>query len=109
MVRNDGSYPSARGAVGWAYGLLLAELRPQRAAEIDARARQFGQSRIICDQEWESDVEAAKLVASATLARERASPAFRADIDAARKEVAASVEARPSLDCKGEPIPIASR
>src|SRR5690242_10702045 len=28
MARGDWSYPSARGAVGWAFALVLAELRP---------------------------------------------------------------------------------
>src|SRR3954452_17841111 len=30
LVQNDGSYPSARGAVGWAYALVLAEINPAR-------------------------------------------------------------------------------
>src|SRR4051812_38123388 len=30
LVQDDGSYPSARGAVGWAYALVLAEINPAR-------------------------------------------------------------------------------
>jgi len=93
MARDDWSYPSARGAVGWTYALVLAELRPDRAKEILQRGRDFGESRIICDQEWRSDIEAGKVVATATLKRIQRTDRFKADIAAAQKEVALEVTA----------------
>ena len=111
IVQNDGSYPSARGAVGWAYAFVLARVDPSRTDAIAKRAREFSQSRVICDSEWQSDVEAGKIVASETVKQMLQSEAFRADLNAARKEVADA--ARP-LDrlagpCTSELAAIASR
>ena len=86
MFREDGSYPSARGAVGWAYAAVLAQLRPERARQIMERGAEFGRSRVVCDLEWLSDVEAGRTIATVTLARLRADPAFNADMALARKE-----------------------
>lgn len=45
--------------------LQLAELRPDRADTILKRGRDFGESRVICDQEWQSDIEAGRTVEAA--------------------------------------------
>lgn len=111
MVRDDGSYPSARGSVGWAYAIVLAGLRPDRREAIMERAQQFAQSRVICDQEWQSDVDAARTVGLAVVTRERAEAAFKADLVAARKEVAAELAlgVGPSAVCTGHLPKLASR
>ena len=111
LVQNDGSYPSARGAVGWAYALVLAKVDPSRHDAIFKRGREFAQSRVICDSEWQSDVEAGKLLAAEAVKRMLQSEAFRADLNAARKEVA---DAGRPLDrlagpCTSELAAIASR
>jgi acid phosphatase (class A) len=109
-VREDGSYPSARGAVGWAYAEVLKELNPDRSAEIWQRAIEFGRSRVVCDEEWQSDVEAARVLAAATLKHIEDKPAFRTDFDEARKEVAAPSKSGTSPpDCKAEMLALASR
>ena len=41
-------YPSGHTALSWDTGLILAELVPGAANDILARARAFGQSRIVC-------------------------------------------------------------
>jgi len=111
MVQEDGSYPSARSAVGWAYALVLAEINPKRADKILQRGRDFGQSRVICDQEWQSDIEAGRTIATVTVGRLEANAAYQADLAAARKEVAAEFAAavRPARDCRLEGIALASR
>jgi acid phosphatase (class A) len=111
MIHDDGSYPSARGAVGWAYALVLAEMRPDRADGILNRGRDFGHSRVVCDQEWQSDVDAGRVIATATLARLNATAEFKDDMEAARREVAAELEAgvKPSADCGVERAALASR
>ena len=111
MARGDWSYPSARGAVGAAYALVLAKLRPDRAEAILKRGRDFGESRVICDQEWQSDVKAGQMVAAATLRRIEAVAAYQADLAAARQEVAAELAAgaKPSLNCAPEFAALASR
>jgi len=111
MSRGDWSYPSARGAVGSAYSLVLAKLRPDRADAILKRGRDFGESRIICDQEWKSDIEAGKIVAAATLRRIEAEADYQADFAAARKEVALELAAgiKPPVNCAPEFSVLASR
>lgn len=109
-VRDDGSYPSARGAVGWAYAYVLAELNPGRAKEIMKRGRDFGESRVVCDEEWASDVEASRAIGLATLRRSQDEAAFRADFAAAQREVAAALKSPVTgRNCPSEALALASR
>ena len=108
-VRGDGSYPSARGAVGWAYALALAEVNPARAREIMQRGRDFGQSRIVCDEEWLSDVDAGREIAAIVMQHIQDKPAFRADVETAKREVAAALKsgAKPA-GCQNETLALAT-
>jgi acid phosphatase (class A) len=111
LVRDDGSYPSARGAVGWAYALVLAELNPGRRSDIMERGREFGQSRIVCDAEWQSDVDAGRTLAAAVVSRLQRVEQFRSDLRAARQEVAkaTSDRSKPQADCAFETQALAMR
>lgn len=102
VLRRDGSYPSGHSALGYGWGLILAQVIPDRAAELVARGRAYGDSRRICNVHWLSDVEEGRVVASAVVARLNAEPAFRADLDAARAEVAALTDRNPGRDCAAE-------
>ena len=109
-VRHDGSYPSARGAVGWAYALVLADLNPARAEQLLNRGREFGQSRLVCDEEWLSDVDAARALATAVLAGIHEKPAYRADFEAAKKETAEALQSSMMPpNCRTEALALASR
>lgn len=81
-------YPSGHTALSWETGLILAELLPEAAAEILARARAFGQSRVLCGVHNESAVEAGWMTATSVFAMQESSPEFRRDLDAARTELA---------------------
>jgi len=111
LVQNDGSYPSARGAVGWAYALVLAEINPARRDAIMNRGREFGQSRVVCDAEWQSDVDASRVLAAAAVERMHSSRAFQADLAAARKELARipSSDRVSPQSCLSEARALASR
>jgi len=87
MLRKDGSYPSGHSALGWGWALVLAELAPERADAILQRGRDFGESRLVCNAHWASDVDAGRLVAAATVSRLHADPVFTADLAAARQEL----------------------
>ena len=102
VLRRDGSYPSGHSALGFGWGLILAQAIPDRAAELVARGRAYGDSRRICNVHWLGDIEEGRVVASAVVARLNAEPAFRADLDAARAEVAALAERNPGKDCAAE-------
>lgn len=90
MLRGDGSYPSGHSAAGWGWALLLTEIAPDRTDAILARGRDFGESRIVCDAHWRSDVDAGRVIAAATIARLHADPAFQADLAAAKAEAQAA-------------------
>lgn len=83
----DGSYPSGHAAIGWAWALVLTEIFPERVNHIIERGRAFGQSRVICNVHWQSDVDEGRFIGAATVARLHSDPVFLADLEAAKKEV----------------------
>lgn len=99
ILRGDGSYPSGHSSLGYGWGLVLAEAVPDRAAQLVARGRAFGDSRRICNVHWLSDIEEGRVVASAVVARLNAEPAFQADLAAVRAEAAAMAGKAPAEDC----------
>jgi acid phosphatase (class A) len=82
-LRKDGSYPSGHTAIGWAWALILTEIAPERADAILARGRAFGESRVVCNVHWHSDVVAGRFMGAAAVARLHADPGFRAELEAA--------------------------
>ena len=104
LLRKDGSYPSGHTAIGWAWALILTEIAPDRADEILARGRAFGESRNICNVHWHSDVVEGRFMGSAAVARLHADPAFRAEIEAAKAELEAvrTKGLKPTRDCQAE-------
>jgi acid phosphatase (class A) len=82
------SYPSGHAMLGYAWALTLAELTPAHADAVLARGVAYGDSRVICGVHWPSDVAAGRILGAAVLARLHADPAFRAQLDDARSELA---------------------
>jgi acid phosphatase (class A) len=111
QLRGDGSYPSGHSAVAWTWALVLAEVAPERADAIVRRGREAGQSRVVCGVHWQSDVDAGRLAASAVVAQLHASTEFRAQLEQARREVAAAraTGAAPDADCAAEAAALATR
>jgi acid phosphatase (class A) len=108
-LMKDGSYPSGHTAIGWAWALILSEIAPDLSDGIIARGLAYGQSRVVCNVHWQSDVIAGRLIAAATVARLHANPAFIKDLEAAKAEVSA-VRAKgltPSRNCETEAAALA--
>jgi acid phosphatase (class A) len=106
---DDGSYPSGHAALGWAWTLILVEIAPERTDAILARGRAFGQSRVVCNVHWQSDVIEGRVWGASIVARLHADAAFLADLDAAKPELSA-VRAKgliPTRDCAAEAQAIA--
>jgi acid phosphatase (class A) len=103
-LRGNGSYPSGHTACGWACALILAEIAPEYTDTILARGRAFGQSRVVCNVHWQSDVTEGRFVGTVVVARLHSEPAFRADVEAARIELETvrGKNMRPSGDCIAE-------
>lgn len=85
-LSTNGSYPSGHTCIGWATALILAEINPDRQNEILKRGYEIGESRVICGYHWKSDVEAARLVAAAVVARLHANEAFFSQLSRAKAE-----------------------
>ncbi len=96
-------YPSGHSSWGWAVGLILAELAPDRAVPILQRARAFGESRAVCGVHTASAVAAGRDNGAAVIAAAHGVPDFRADMEAARAELAElRAKAGPLEGCEAE-------
>ena len=87
-LRKDGSYPSGHTAIGWAWALILCEVVPEHTDAILARGRAFGQSRVVCNVHWQSDVDEGRIMGAAAVARLHADEGFRRELEEAKREVA---------------------
>ena len=103
-LRGNGSYPSGHVAIGWAWALVLAQVAPERTDALLARGRQFGESRLVCNVHWQSDMLQARFMAAGTFARLQSDPTFRADIAAASTELARARAQglQPDRNCAAE-------
>lgn len=85
---NTYDYPSGHTTAGWTWALVLAQVAPERASEILARGRAIGESRVVCGVHNASAVEGGRYTAEAVMALTSLKPEFRADVEAARAELA---------------------
>ena len=103
-LRNNGSYPSGHTAIGWTWALILCEISPEQSIDILKRGRAFGKSRMVCNVHWETDVIEGRFLGAAIVACLHADPTFRADLEAAKAELAAvrAKGLKPTRDCEAE-------
>jgi acid phosphatase (class A) len=87
----------------------LSEIAPKRSDAVLARGLAFGESRLVCNAHWYSDVAAGRIMGAGTVARLHADPGFRADLDAAKAEFADLSERglKPQRDCAAEAAALA--
>lgn len=81
------SYPSGHTSMAFSMAETLARLVPEKADALLARAARYGQSRIVCEQHFRSDVSAGQMLGVVIAERLMQKPAFRAPFDAARREL----------------------
>jgi acid phosphatase (class A) len=82
-------YPSGHTTAGWAWGMVLAQIAPERSIPVLERGRAIGDSRIICGVHNTSAVESARFLTSATLSVVMGTEAYQTDLLAARQELLA--------------------
>jgi acid phosphatase (class A) len=58
----DRSYPSGHTTMGYAMGVVLANLIPEKAKEIMERSRLYGENRINCGAHFPSDVSGGQVL-----------------------------------------------
>lgn len=85
-LRKNGSYPSGHTTLGWVSALILCEICPEVQDALLKEGFEYGQSRVIAGFHWQSDVDAARLVASAAFARLHTSKAYCKQLCKAKKE-----------------------
>jgi acid phosphatase (class A) len=95
------SYPSGHAAEAALTGYLLASLLPLRAAEILQRAKQYGDSRVVCRVHYPSDVRAGQSLAAAVFTRLQGETQFRRDAAKARAELSRLPERSGQAGCPG--------
>ncbi len=96
VLRGDGSYPSGHAAIGYGWGMILAEIVPKRQGILLKRGAAFADSRRICNVHFKSDVDAGGVMAKAVFKTLRADPSFQADIAAAKAEAKALTPVKPA-------------
>jgi len=67
VLRKVGSFPSGHAAVGWAWSLVFAEIFPNKKELILKRGYDFGESRIVCNAHWHSDVVKGRIMGDLTV------------------------------------------
>lgn len=110
-LATNGSYPSGHTSIGWAWALILTTAAPERSEQILARGRSYGESRLVCNVHWQSDVLAGRFLGAGIVARLHADPRFREDLVAATAEIAAARAAnlQPDRDCAAEAAALTQR
>ncbi|QTC90601.1 phosphatase PAP2 family protein [Brevundimonas goettingensis] len=86
--RRSPSYPSGSASVGAAYGEVMAALDPAHAAAAREIGHQIGVSRIVCAMHYPADVVAGETLGKAVAAEAVATPAFQAELEPMRAELA---------------------
>ena len=84
---SDRDYPSGHAARGWTWGLILAELLPERRSQLLSRAEAYGDSRVVCGFHTPSGVEAGRGLAMAVVKSLADEPRFRTDFRQASQEL----------------------
>ena len=84
----ESSFPSREALMGWMYALLLSEICPYHQDNILYCGYQFGQASVVSGYHWDSDVQAARLLASALVVRLHDHTGVNAMITSAKSEYA---------------------
>jgi len=84
---SSASYPSGHSMWGYAVGLVLADMLPEKRAQIMARAREYATNRVVVGMHYPSDIESGIHSGVALAAAFFSSSTFRADEAAATKEL----------------------
>jgi acid phosphatase (class A) len=81
------SYPSGHATFGYMAAILLAQMVPEKSAEIFARGREYGQNRVVDGVHYPTDIEAGRIDGTLIAESLMQSPKFQSDFAAAKTEV----------------------
>lgn len=83
----SGSYPSGHATRGYLAAILLANMVPEKSADLFARGREYTQNRVLAGAHFPSDVEAGRLAATAIATALLDNKTFVEDFNTARAEL----------------------
>jgi acid phosphatase (class A) len=89
---DDWSYPSGHSTFGYTTAILLANMVPEKRAEIFARADMYAQHRVVMGVHFPSDVEAGRLAGTVIGAELLHQADWQADYKAACAELRAALQ-----------------
>lgn len=84
------SYPSGHATLGYSVGYVLAQLVPEKAQAIQARASDYAYSRTVCGDHFPSDLEASHVLGVTIGVKFLSKPAMQTLIAEARSELKAA-------------------
>jgi len=83
----SGAYPSGHTAFGTLVGIALADMIPEKKAEIFARTEDYAWSRMVAGLHYRSDLLASRMAGTAMMAIMMKNQKFRAEAAAAKTEL----------------------
>jgi acid phosphatase (class A) len=84
------SFPSGHATVGYSVGYVLANLMPEKAQPILARANDYAYSRVVCGAHYPSDTEASHVLGVVVGQKLMHNPALAEQIAGVRAELKAA-------------------
>jgi acid phosphatase (class A) len=84
------SYPSGHSTMGYAVGVVLAALAPEKASAIMARASQFAENRLVCSMHFRRDIVAGETLGTVVAYTLLQNAAFEAQFALAKAELKAA-------------------
>jgi acid phosphatase (class A) len=87
----SGSWPSGHATVGTMMGIVLSNMVPEKRAAIMARAREFGENRVVAGMHYPSDVEEGRVAGSVIAQTIMQLDEFKAEFEASKTELRAAL------------------
>jgi acid phosphatase (class A) len=90
-LSKSGSYPSGHATVGTLMGIELANMLPEKRAEIMARAWEFARNRVVGGIHYPSDIEMGRISGTVIAQTISTHPDFKQEFEAAKTELRAAL------------------
>lgn len=84
------SYPSGHATMGYATGVVLAALIPEKAQAILTRANAYAENRIVCGMHFRRDIVAGQVLGTAVAVTLLNDADYKPEFDAAEQELKAA-------------------
>jgi acid phosphatase (class A) len=83
----SGAWPSGHATVGTMMGIVLSNMLPEKRDVIMARAREFGENRVVAGMHLPMDIEEGRIAGSVIAATIMQRDDFKAEFEAAKSEL----------------------